>query len=165
MNLAYFPFDSQMCTVEIESFGYTMADLKYSWYRWVTNTALLLVNQFLIGQHFWLALNNTALWLVNSQHDYSLIGQHSTILLSDWSTLNNNIFHWCSGDESVQMSPDVMLPQFNVLGHRQRLIGQASHFYQHRSRWRQIQIKSYLVTEVGSVLVKVVDPRGEPELR
>ena len=29
MNLAYFPFDSQMCTVEIESFGYTMADLKY----------------------------------------------------------------------------------------------------------------------------------------
>ena len=35
MNLAYFPFDSQMCTVEIESFGYTMADLKYSWYRWV----------------------------------------------------------------------------------------------------------------------------------
>ena len=31
MNLAYFPFDSQMCTVEIESFGYTMADLKYAW--------------------------------------------------------------------------------------------------------------------------------------
>ena len=31
MNLAYFPFDSQMCTVEIESFGYTMADLKYRW--------------------------------------------------------------------------------------------------------------------------------------
>ena len=52
MNLAYFPFDSQMCTVEIESFGYTMADLKYSWYRWVSNTALLLVNQFLIGQHY-----------------------------------------------------------------------------------------------------------------
>ena len=59
MNLAYFPFDSQMCTVEIESFGYTMSDLKYSWH---------------------------------------------------------------SGDKSVQMSPDVMLPQFNVLGHRQRLV-------------------------------------------
>ena len=59
MNLAYLPFDSQMCTMEIESFGYTMADLKYSWY---------------------------------------------------------------SGDDSVQMSPDVMLPQFNVVGHRQRLI-------------------------------------------
>ena len=59
MNLAYFPFDSQMCTVEIENFGYTMSDLKYSWH---------------------------------------------------------------SGDKSVQMSPDVMLPQFNVLGHRQRLV-------------------------------------------
>ena len=31
MNLQNFPLDSQMCTVEIESFGYTMADLKYAW--------------------------------------------------------------------------------------------------------------------------------------
>ena len=49
----------QMCTVEIESFGYTMSDLKYA---------------------------------------------------------------WNSGDNSVQMSPEVSLPQFNILGHRQRLI-------------------------------------------
>ena len=64
-----------MCTVEIESFGYTMSDLKYA---------------------------------------------------------------WNSGDNSVQMSPEVSLPQFNMyeykyslklelinvfrLGHRQRLI-------------------------------------------
>ena len=59
MNLAHFPFDIQMCTVEIESFGYTMADMRYA---------------------------------------------------------------WNSGDSSVQMSPDVSLPQFNILGHRQRLI-------------------------------------------
>ena len=77
MNLAHFPFDIQMCTVEIgknhyiiypkrpqnislkESFGYTMADLKYA---------------------------------------------------------------WNSGHNSVQMSPDVSLPQFSILGHRQRLI-------------------------------------------
>ena len=51
--------DSQMCTVEIESFGYTMADLKYA---------------------------------------------------------------WNDGEKSVKMSPDVALPQFLVLGHRQRLI-------------------------------------------
>ena len=63
MNLAYFPFDSQMCTVEIESFGYTMADLKYSWYRWVSNT-----NQY-----------------------WSLIGQHSIILFSYWSKLNDTV--------------------------------------------------------------------------
>merc|ERR1719445_2794360 len=59
MNLANFPFDAQMCTVEIESFGYTMADLKYK---------------------------------------------------------------WNDGKTSVKMSPDVSLPQFIVLGHRQRLI-------------------------------------------
>ena len=59
MNLAHFPFDVQMCTVEIESFGYTMSDLKYAWH---------------------------------------------------------------GGQDSVKMSPDVSLPQFNVLGHRQRLI-------------------------------------------
>ena len=59
MDLAHFPFDFQMCTVEIESFGYTMADLKFA---------------------------------------------------------------WNDGDTSVKMSPDVELPQFNVLGHRQRLV-------------------------------------------
>ena len=80
MNLAHFPFgninieiliqfsfsisiynflDTQMCTVEIESFGYTMSDLKYA---------------------------------------------------------------WNAGDTSVQMSQEVTLPQFKVLGHRQRLI-------------------------------------------
>ena len=59
MNLANFPLDSQMCTVEIESFGYTMADLKYA---------------------------------------------------------------WNDGTTSVKMSPDLQLPQFLVLGHRQRLV-------------------------------------------
>ena len=59
MNLANFPLDSQMCTVEIESFGYTMSDLKYAWQ---------------------------------------------------------------DGETSVKMSPDVQLPQFLVLGHRQRLV-------------------------------------------
>ena len=28
MNLANFPMDDQLCTVEVESFGYTMADLR-----------------------------------------------------------------------------------------------------------------------------------------
>lgn len=59
MNLANFPMDDQLCTVEIESFGYTMSDLKYK---------------------------------------------------------------WNDGLRSVQMSPDVSLPQFLVVGHRQRLV-------------------------------------------
>merc|ERR1719410_2128925 len=59
LNLEYFPMDKQMCTLEIESFGYTMSDLK---------------------------------------------------------------FRWEDGEKSVQMSPDVALPQFNILGHRQRIV-------------------------------------------
>ena len=31
-------------------------------------------------------------------------------------------FRWEDGDKSVQMSPDVALPQFNILGHRQRIV-------------------------------------------
>ena len=31
MDLSNFPMDSQLCTVEIESFGYTMTDLRYKW--------------------------------------------------------------------------------------------------------------------------------------
>merc|ERR1719410_1373983 len=59
LNLEYFPMDKQMCTLEIESFGYTMADLRYE---------------------------------------------------------------WRDGLNSVKMSPDVSLPQFVVIGHRQREI-------------------------------------------
>ncbi|XP_028967507.1 gamma-aminobutyric acid receptor subunit beta [Galendromus occidentalis] len=31
MDLRYFPMDRQSCTIEIESFGYTMSDIRYSW--------------------------------------------------------------------------------------------------------------------------------------
>ena len=59
MNLAYFPMDNQMCTLEIESFGYTMSDLKYKWQ---------------------------------------------------------------DGENSVKMDKHIQLPQFVLLGHRQRII-------------------------------------------
>ncbi|KAK9884409.1 hypothetical protein WA026_007255 [Henosepilachna vigintioctopunctata] len=31
MNLQYFPMDRQLCQIEIESFGYTMRDIRYKW--------------------------------------------------------------------------------------------------------------------------------------
>ena len=31
MDLTFFPMDSQVCTLEIESYGYTMSDLVYVW--------------------------------------------------------------------------------------------------------------------------------------
>lgn len=59
LDLQLFPMDRQLCTLEIESFGFTMSDLRY---------------------------------------------------------------RWQDGMKSVQMSPDVSLPLFNVYGHRQRII-------------------------------------------
>ncbi|XP_055531843.1 gamma-aminobutyric acid receptor subunit beta isoform X6 [Wyeomyia smithii] len=57
MNLQYFPMDRQLCHIEIESFGYTMRDIRYKWNE---------------------------------------------------------------GPNSVGVSSEVSLPQFKVLGHRQR---------------------------------------------
>ena len=31
MDLSHFPMDSQLCTLEIESYGYTMDDVIYQW--------------------------------------------------------------------------------------------------------------------------------------
>ncbi|KAF7492227.1 Gamma-aminobutyric acid receptor subunit beta [Sarcoptes scabiei] len=31
MNLQYFPMDRQSCTIEVESYGYSMADIQYKW--------------------------------------------------------------------------------------------------------------------------------------
>jgi len=59
LDLSWFPMDSQLCSLEIESFGFTMSDVK---------------------------------------------------------------FRWNEGNHSVVLSPDVSLPEFNVLGHRQRTI-------------------------------------------
>ncbi|XP_059079310.1 gamma-aminobutyric acid receptor subunit beta-like isoform X1 [Tigriopus californicus] len=59
MDLQYFPMDRQLCYIEIESFGYTMSDIRYK---------------------------------------------------------------WNDGLNSVQISADVSLPQFKVLGHRQKTI-------------------------------------------
>ena len=32
MDLTFFPMDSQVCMLEMESYGYTMADLVYVWH-------------------------------------------------------------------------------------------------------------------------------------
>ena len=33
MNLQYFPMDHQLCYLEIESFGFTMSDIRYEWHE------------------------------------------------------------------------------------------------------------------------------------
>ena len=37
-------------------------------------------------------------------------------------TMSDLKYRWEDGDKSVRMSPDVALPQFNVLGYMQRLV-------------------------------------------
>lgn len=38
MDLHYFPMDTQLCTLEIESFGYTMSDIRFRWENGDTNS-------------------------------------------------------------------------------------------------------------------------------
>ena len=37
MDLTFFPMDSQLCMLEMESYGYTMADLVYVWHDGITS--------------------------------------------------------------------------------------------------------------------------------
>ena len=54
MDLSYFPMDSQLCTLEIESYGYTMADLAYSWHDGLESVQVWLrSNEYII-----IVLNN-----------------------------------------------------------------------------------------------------------
>ena len=59
MDLSHFPMDSQLCTLQIESYGYAMADL---------------------------------------------------------------VYFWNDGVKSVEVSPDVSLAEFHVVGYRQRRV-------------------------------------------
>jgi gamma-aminobutyric acid receptor subunit beta len=40
MDLRHFPMDSQLCNIEIESFGYTMSDIRYKWARGATSVGV-----------------------------------------------------------------------------------------------------------------------------
>lgn len=91
MDLQYFPMDSQLCYLEIESFGYTMSDILYK---------------------------------------------------------------WNDGLNSVQISSDVSLPQFKVLGHRQKTI-EASLSSGNYSR---LSVEIQFERSMGHYLVQVYIP-------
>ena len=42
MDLTFFPMDSQVCMLEMESYGYTMADLIYVWHDGINSVEVLL---------------------------------------------------------------------------------------------------------------------------
>ncbi|XP_065162541.1 gamma-aminobutyric acid receptor subunit beta isoform X8 [Atheta coriaria] len=93
MNLQYFPMDRQLCHIEIESFGYTMRDIRYK---------------------------------------------------------------WNSGSKSVGISNEVELPQFRVLGHRQRetVINLTT------GNYSRLACEIQFVRSMGYYLIQIYIPSG-----
>ncbi|XP_061727085.1 gamma-aminobutyric acid receptor subunit beta isoform X3 [Cydia fagiglandana] len=93
MHLQYFPMDRQLCHIEIESFGYTMRDIRY---------------------------------------------------------------HWKDGHSSVGMSNEVQLPQFRVLGHRQR----ATVVTLTTGNYSRLACEIQFVRSMGYYLIQIYIPSG-----
>ncbi|XP_016845783.2 gamma-aminobutyric acid receptor subunit beta isoform X10 [Nasonia vitripennis] len=93
MNLQYFPMDRQLCNIEIESFGYTMRDIRYKWNE---------------------------------------------------------------GLASVGVSNDVSLPQFKVLGHRQR----AMEISLTTGNYSRLACEIQFVRSMGYYLIQIYIPSG-----
>ncbi|XP_011495767.1 PREDICTED: gamma-aminobutyric acid receptor subunit beta isoform X2 [Ceratosolen solmsi marchali] len=93
MNLQYFPMDRQLCNIEIESFGYTMRDIRYKWNEGLT---------------------------------------------------------------SVGVSNDVSLPQFKVLGHRQR----AMEISLTTGNYSRLACEIQFVRSMGYYLIQIYIPSG-----
>ncbi|XP_054274839.1 gamma-aminobutyric acid receptor subunit beta-like isoform X5 [Macrosteles quadrilineatus] len=93
MNLQYFPMDRQLCHIEIESFGYTMRDIRYK---------------------------------------------------------------WNSGFKSVGISNEVQLPQFRVLGHRQR----QTEINLSTGNYSRLACEIQFVRSMGYYLIQIYIPSG-----
>ncbi|XP_073840019.1 resistant to dieldrin isoform X5 [Musca autumnalis] len=93
MNLQYFPMDRQLCHIEIESFGYTMRDIRYKWNE---------------------------------------------------------------GPNSVGVSSEVSLPQFKVLGHRQR----AMEISLTTGNYSRLACEIQFVRSMGYYLIQIYIPSG-----
>uniref|UniRef100_A0A1I8M4J7 Gamma-aminobutyric acid receptor subunit beta n=1 Tax=Musca domestica TaxID=7370 RepID=A0A1I8M4J7_MUSDO len=93
MNLQYFPMDRQLCHIEIESFGYTMRDIRYKWNE---------------------------------------------------------------GPNSVGVSSEVSLPQFKVLGHRQRAV----EISLTTGNYSRLACEIQFVRSMGYYLIQIYIPSG-----
>ncbi|XP_014281963.1 gamma-aminobutyric acid receptor subunit beta isoform X5 [Halyomorpha halys] len=93
MNLQYFPMDRQLCHIEIESFGYTMRDIRYK---------------------------------------------------------------WNAGHKSVGIANEVQLPQFRVLGHRQR----AREINLSTGNYSRLACEIQFVRSMGYYLIQIYIPSG-----
>ena len=104
MDLQYFPMDSQLCYIEIESCKYRHGCAFSSEYSLV----------FIHKKCF----SKSVPSLYTSK---DLLTSH-TFVASVGYTMADIRYKWNDGLNSVQVSGDVSLPQFKVLGHRQKTI-------------------------------------------
>jgi len=91
MDLQYFPMDRQLCKLEIESFGYTMSDIRYL---------------------------------------------------------------WAKGENSVGIDKEVQLPQFKVMGHRQKI----SEINLTTGNYSRLACEIQFVRSMGYYLIQIYVP-------
>ncbi|XP_060832011.1 gamma-aminobutyric acid receptor subunit beta isoform X4 [Bombus pascuorum] len=139
MNLQYFPMDRQLCHIEIESFGYTMRDIRYKWNAGLQSVGIS--NEVELPQ-------------------FRVLGhrqRHSTIHLSTVGyTMRDIRYKWNEGPNSVGVSNEVSLPQFKVLGHRQR----AMEISLTTGNYSRLACEIQFVRSMGYYLIQIYIPSG-----
>ncbi|XP_076171233.1 resistant to dieldrin isoform X1 [Ptiloglossa arizonensis] len=139
MNLQYFPMDRQLCHIEIESFGYTMRDIRYKWNAGQQSVGIS--NEVELPQ-------------------FRVLGhrqRHSTIHLSTVGyTMRDIRYKWNEGPNSVGVSNEVSLPQFKVLGHRQR----AMEISLTTGNYSRLACEIQFVRSMGYYLIQIYIPSG-----
>ncbi|ODM98162.1 Gamma-aminobutyric acid receptor subunit beta [Orchesella cincta] len=138
MDLRYFPMDRQLCTIEIESFGYTMVDIVY---RWDGGRKSIGMGPIQLPQFTVLGHRHTQTYILLSTVGY---------------TMSDIRYKWAKGHESVGVSSDVSLPQFKVLGHRQ----QAMEISLTTGNYSRLACEIQFVRSMGYYLIQIYIPSG-----
>ncbi|KAI8431015.1 hypothetical protein MSG28_001096, partial [Choristoneura fumiferana] len=139
MHLQYFPMDRQLCHIEIESFGYTMRDIRYHWKD--GHTSVGMSNEVQLPQ-------------------FRVLGhrQRATVvtLTTVGYTMRDIRYKWNEGPNSVGVSSEVSLPQFKVLGHRQR----AMEISLTTGNYSRLACEIQFVRSMGYYLIQIYIPSG-----
>ncbi|XP_045541939.1 gamma-aminobutyric acid receptor subunit beta [Papilio machaon] len=139
MNLQYFPMDRQLCHIEIESFGYTMRDIRYHWKDGLSSVGMS--NEVQLPQ-------------------FRVLGhrQRATVvtLTTVGYTMRDIRYKWNEGPNSVGVSNEVSLPQFKVLGHRQR----AMEISLTTGNYSRLACEIQFVRSMGYYLIQIYIPSG-----
>ncbi|EDW40819.1 GM24889 [Drosophila sechellia] len=139
MNLQYFPMDRQLCHIEIESFGYTMRDIRYFWRDGLSSVGMsseVELPQFRVLGHRQRA----------TEINLTTVGY----------TMRDIRYKWNEGPNSVGVSSEVSLPQFKVLGHRQR----AMEISLTTGNYSRLACEIQFVRSMGYYLIQIYIPSG-----